>query len=59
MSPSNTYVRKHRVRKYLFYLKDLLNFILHVVFAHMYVCVPCASLVPLDARRGNQNPLEL
>lgn len=40
--------------------KDLFISILCVMFSYLYICVPCVSLLlPMDATRGNQSPLEL
>jgi hypothetical protein len=44
---------------FLFSLKKFYLFLLYVCgyFACMYVCVPCMCLVPMQARRGHQSPL--
>lgn len=40
--------------------KDLFISILCVVVSYLYRCVPCVSLLlPMDATRGSQSPLEL
>lgn len=33
-------------------LKELILFYVHGHFAHLYVCAPCAFLVPTEARKG-------
>lgn len=62
MVPKITCVTKCRIMLYIVYhiFKDLFISILYVMFSYLYICVPCVSLLlPMDATRGSQSPLEL